>query len=107
MEELASQSVLDSLVPHDAVEELSPVCVLHDQIQFPLGLNNLVELNDVGVPDFLEDLDFPRYTVDICLILNFGLLQDLDGDLLARDGLHTQLDLAKSSFAQSFLDHEV
>lgn len=51
MEELKCLRLFDALVLYDVVKELATVGVLHDQIQLLRRLNNLVELNDVGVPD--------------------------------------------------------
>jgi hypothetical protein len=38
-------------------------------------------LDDVGVANLLENLDFPRDSLDIFLVMNFVLLEDFNGNL--------------------------
>jgi len=37
--------------------------------------------------DFLENLNFSSYPVEVHLVLDFALLKDFDGDFLLRDSL--------------------
>ena len=41
----------------------------------------LVELNDVGVADLLEDLDLARDSLDVLLVIDLFLFENLDGNL--------------------------
>lgn len=87
MHELTGLSVANSAIFDDAVKKLPSVGVLHDQIEFPGSFDDLVQLDHVGVPHLLQNLDFPGNPIDVGLVLYFGFLQDLDGNFLPRDGL--------------------
>ena len=72
MEEFASLGVRNSLWSHDAVEELTPTCVLHNQVELSLSFNYLIELDHVRVADLFQNFDFSSNPVNIGLVLNFG-----------------------------------
>jgi hypothetical protein len=74
--------------------------MLHDHEEFFLSLNDLVELDDVGVADLLENLDLSRDPFHILLIIDFLLLQDLDCNLLPSEDVSSLLNLSESTFAQ-------
>ena len=61
-------------MPDNVVKEFTTIAVLHDHIKFFFCFNDFVELNHVGMSDLLENLDFPSYSFDILLIMNFVLL---------------------------------
>ena len=79
--EFASLFFGKSGVPHDVVEKLTTVAVLHDHVKLFFRFNDLVKLNYVGVSDFLENFDFSGDTLDIFLIMNLVLLENFDGHL--------------------------
>ena len=58
-----SQRVL--LLLHDVVEQLTVGTVLHHQEQVLFSLNDLVKLDDVGMPHHLEDVDLSGDSFDI------------------------------------------
>jgi hypothetical protein len=65
LEEPACLVLLDSSLSHDVVEQLSSTSILHDQVEFLLGFNDLKELDDVGMSDLLQNVDFPSYSLHI------------------------------------------
>ena len=81
--------------------------MLHDEIKLILCLDDLIKLDDPGVPDLLQDPYLPRYAVDVHLILDFRFLQNLDGHLFLGDSLNAELDFSKSAFTQLFVNEEV
>ena len=88
----------------DVVEEFATAGKFHDQVELARSLNDLVELNDIGVPDQLENVDLTRDSFDISHVTNSILLQNLD-----RNTFLSQLVLAfayftKSAFANLFLN---
>ena len=89
------------------VKQLSCIGMLHYQIEFSLSLDDLIQLYHVWMPHSLQNLYFSRYPVHISLILDFALLQDLDGHSLVSDCLYSELDLAECPFAQGLLNPEV
>lgn len=77
MEEATGFRLLDSLIRYYVVKQLSPTRILHDQIKLLRCLNDLIELDDVWVPDELQDVDFSRHSLHITHILNLILLEYL------------------------------
>ena len=86
LEELTGLGLLELLLFDDVIEQLATTNVLHDKEQLLGRLDNLKELDDVGMSNHLEDIDFPRHSQDVCVLDDFALLQDLDGHL------HSQTD---------------
>ena len=66
---------------HDVVEELSAVTVFHNHVQFFLGLDDFIELDHIRVPDLLQNLDLPRDSLDVLLVVDLVLLEDFDSNL--------------------------
>ena len=50
---------------HNVIEELSAFCVLHDHVDCLIILNDIVQLDDIAVLDFLQNFDFTTYTPTI------------------------------------------
>lgn len=82
LKELAGLSLLQFLLLNDVVEKFTSTDELHDQEQLLGCLNNLEELNDVGVPDQLQDVDLSRNSLHVGLTCDFALLKDFNGHLL-------------------------
>ena len=108
--ELAGLFLGKSGVPYDVVEELSAVAVFHDHVEFLLGLNDFVQLDDVRVADLLENFDLASDALHIFLVVDLVLLEDFDGNLdsqlfvgtylFASERVLPKLDLAESSFSE-------
>ena len=69
----------------------------------------LIELNDIRVPDDLENVDLSSYTLDIGLVLDLVFLQDFDRHFLARDQVGSQPDLAESALTEgaTYIDTKI
>ena len=59
LEMLAGLRLFEPLTLDDKVEQLAPRGVLHNQVQITLGLDDFIDLNDVGVVEFFKNFDFP------------------------------------------------
>jgi len=81
--------------------------VLHDEVEFIVGLNNLVKLDDVGMSDLLQNLDLSCNHVHILLVHYFALFKYLYGHFLLGDAMNAQLYLAKGAFTKRLVDEEV
>lgn len=68
-------------MPHDVIEQLSPIAVLHDHVQLFFGLNDLIELYNIWMSDLLKNLDFSRNALHIFLIMDLVLFKDFNGNL--------------------------
>lgn len=79
-----------TLVLHDVIEQLPAGAVLHDQVELRLGFDNqqlaqayLVQLDHVGVPDLLQNFDFPGDSLNVFFFLYASLLEYFYRDLLS------------------------
>jgi hypothetical protein len=86
----------------DVVEELSALHVLHDEEELLGGLDDLVQLDDVGVPDEFEDVDLPRNPLHIRHVDYLLLLQYLYRHLFARGDVGRRFHLPESPLSQRF-----
>ena len=86
----------------DVFKQFSATRVLHDQIELFGGLDDLVELNDVRVPNQLQDVDFSCHSLDVSDLRNLVLLQDFDRDFFPSENVDTQLDFTEGSLSKGF-----
>lgn len=83
------------LVVSDVVEEFAPWTVLHDQKQILRGFNDFVHLDQIWMPDELENMNLSADSFDVRNIHDFLLLQNLDGHFLLGLLMGCQLDFSK------------
>ena len=81
LEEFAGLGLLELLLFDDVVEELAAAHELHDQKQLLRRLDDLEQLDDVRVPDQLEDVDFARDALYVSISSDFALFEDFDRHL--------------------------
>lgn len=99
MKELACFRFLHPLIRYNVVKQLSPTGILHDQIQllwsfyylhlvlmvcFRAKGNYFIKLNDVGMTNKLEDMNFSSHSFYVTHVLNFVLFKNFDSNLLIR-----------------------
>jgi hypothetical protein len=89
-----------SLLGHDIIEKLSVFHILHNEKKVFRSFNDLVELDDVGVPDEFEDVDFSRDSFNICNIHYLIFLQDFYGYFFSRGDMDAHLYLPKRALSQ-------
>ena len=80
---------------HDVVKELSTVGKLHDEIDLLGRVHHLVQMHDILVGDALENQDLPADPLDVGDLNDAMLFQNLHSDLLARQNVRPELDLAE------------
>ena len=68
LEVLAGLLLLQLLVLHDEVEELTALDELHHEVEVLLRLNDLVDLHDVWMVQLLEDLDLSADALDVLFL---------------------------------------
>ncbi len=90
LEVLAGFVFLNFVFLYDVIEEFALFDVLHDQEKVARGLNDLrwwkkylVQLDDTGVADEFEDVDFSGYSFDVGHVDDFFLDEDFDGYFFA------------------------
>ena len=52
-------------------------------------LSNLIELHELGVSNYLEDVNFTRDALDVSHVSDFVLLEDFDGNLKGQHAFAT------------------
>lgn len=67
----------DFLLVNDLVEEVTTLCVLHDEVELFRGLDDLVELDDKGVSQFFHYLELSGYSDDIGVLKDKVFLENL------------------------------
>ena len=67
---LACLILIKSLVLNDHIEELATLYELHDQIEILLGLDDLINLYNVGMVQLFENLNLSTNSFDILLLFN-------------------------------------
>lgn len=74
LEVFTSFLLLESCVLDDIVKELASTGIFHDKIELFGGFDNLIKLDNVRVPDHLENLNLPGDSLDIVLLCDLGFL---------------------------------
>ena len=62
---LASFLLFKFCVLHYVIEKLPSTRVFHDEVELLGGLDDLIELNDVGVTNHFQDVDLPRHPLNV------------------------------------------
>lgn len=96
----ASCSLLQSdLVSHHA-EEFTLLCELVDDEHVICCFDDLVEIDNVGMSDFLHDVDLSLDADLVILILNAIFIDDLYGNFLASWDVNGFLDLSECALTK-------
>ena len=77
LEEFACLLLLQFLLLHDVVEQLAAADVLHDEKELLGCFDNLKQLDDVGMADQFEDVDFACDSLHVGLFRYFPFLKNL------------------------------
>lgn len=63
--ELACFLFFKFCVLHYVIEKLPSTRVFHDEVELLGGLDDLIELNDVGMTDHFQDMDLPGHPLNV------------------------------------------
>lgn len=96
----AGRLLVEALMRHNIIEELTVLTILHDEEKLTFSFNDFKQLDYIRVPHLLQDLDLPRYPLDVLLVLDSRLLEYLNGHLLVCKSVHCQLDLSEGALAE-------
>ena len=103
LEKFASFLLLEASVRDDIVKELSPRGIFHDQVELLWSLNNLIELDYVGVTYQLKNMNLSGNSLDIRHICYSVFLEDFNGYLLSGDVMRPELHLPECALSNGFL----
>jgi hypothetical protein len=81
----------------DIIEELTTRSILHDEIQLPRSLDDLIQLHYMLVPNEFQDVNLPSHSLDICDIDDPLLLKHLHSHLLASENVRPKLNLSEGA----------
>lgn len=96
-----------TLALNDEIKELAPTCILHNQVQLPLCLNDFEQLNNVRVPDQFQKLNLSGNSLYVSNLVDAILFEELDGNALASEDVTPKLHLPKRSFTYGFAQYVV
>ena len=82
VEKATGFTILESPLLDDVVEELTTWCVLHDQEQLLRRFNNFIQLHDVRMSHYLENVNLSHDPGNVCLVFDFVFFEDFDCDFL-------------------------
>ena len=98
---------LEALLAHDVVEKFASLGILHDHIDRLLIFNDIVQLNDVLVLDFLEYFDFAANPSVVRHLGYFLTTEYLDSDLLSCLNVDSKFYFSKGALAQVAFESEL
>lgn len=99
LEKTACFYLLHSLDLNNVVKQFSTTCVFHDQIKFLLCFNDFVELHNLRMSDYLQNMDFSSHPFHICDVHNLSLLEDFNGNFFISENVRSQLDFSEGSLS--------
>ena len=62
------------MILNDVVKQFASICIFHDEIELFRRLNNFIKLDDVGMSDHFQDVDFTSNSFYVVYILYFVFL---------------------------------
>ena len=101
IENSASCPLFQSDFSRHNFKQLPLLCILSDNVDVFSCLYDLIEVYDVGVPDFLHDLYLPLNSQLIILILNRFFIDNFNCYFFPCWNVNGLLNLSKSASTQS------
>lgn len=99
LKDFASLLLIHPFLADNIVKQLTPLHVLHDKEEMFGSFDDLIQLNDIGMPNQLQNVDLSRYSFHIGYVYYPILLKDLDGHFLTRWNVGCQLYFAECAFS--------
>lgn len=99
-EVLASLGLFEPLLLDNAFKQFSLRYILHNKEELFGRFDDLIELDDIGMPDLFENVYFPGHSLHIGHIHDLALLQHLHRHLLARRRMDAQFDLPEGALSE-------
>ena len=82
MEKATGFTILQSTFFNDVIKEFSTTCIFHNQEKLLRSFNDLIQLNDVGMSNYFQNMYLTHDSSNICLVFYLVFLEDLDGNFL-------------------------
>ena len=103
VKEFEGLRLLNTLVLDDVVEELASIRILHDKIELLWRLNDFVQLDDIGMANHLQNMDFSCNSLNIIDILDLVFFENFDRHSFTGELMHSKFDLAECAFSDRFI----
>ena len=107
MEESTCLSVLKAPLLDNVIKEFAARRVFHYQEKLFVRLNDFIELNNVRVSHYLQDMNLSHDSCDVRLVLDHVLLEDLDRHFLMRQLMDALTNFSKCSLPDGLAYHIV
>ena len=102
LEQFASLLFLEFVFGGDEAEQLTIATVFHDEEEFVWRLNGLIQLDDVGMADDFENVNFARDALYIVDIGDLAFVEDLDGHFLVGQHVYALLNFTEGALTERF-----
>ena len=98
---------MQSLMLHNIVKKFSVNAIFHNQVKFSFCFDNFVQLDDIGVTDFLEYFDFTRDAIYVFSVPNTSLFKNFNSYVFFRQNMLCHLYFSKGTFTEWFTKYIV
>ena len=85
---------------NDMFKQLTSACILHHEVELLLRFNDFIQLHNMRVSHYLENVDLPSHALNIANISDFVFFEDFDCYFLSGEGVRSNFDLSKGSLAK-------
>ncbi len=96
-----------SVTRDNIIEELTSFSHFHDQVQALVGLDHLVQLDQVRVSQNLQDMNLTGHPLDVGVVLDLLLFKYFDGHHLTCQDVRSTLHLPEGSLTQGLAYHKM
>ena len=100
LEELASFFLLQLILAFNIVRKFASFGALHYEVEVVVGLDYLVQLDDVRMVYSAQDVHLSLYSVLVVFLFDPAFLHYFDGDFLSRQEMKSFLDFSEGSFTE-------
>ena len=80
-------------------EKLPLLCIFGDEENILIGFDNFVELDDIGMPEYSHDFDFPVDSFLIIFVFNSFFVNDFDSNFFLCWDMYCFFNFAESALA--------
>ena len=107
MEEFGSIDIIYPVISNYIIKQLASICMFHNEVEFTFSFNNLIQLNNSGMSNFLQYFDLSSNSINIGLILDFIFLQYFYCYFFLGNCVNTQLHFSEGAFSESLINKEI
>lgn len=98
---LTSFILIHSLLLDDVVEQFSSTKELHDQEKIFWRLNDLIQLDDIGMTDKFQDVDLSCDSLNVSDVNDFVFLKYFYGDFFTGRNVSCELNFSEGALTES------